>query len=56
MTGIEIGYIAAGVGYALIEYWLGRTDKVKSGSVLEVALSGAKSALRVFLAKKPPQV
>lgn len=52
MTPIDIGLVAAGMGYAVIEYWLGRTDKIEAGSALEVALKGIKGVLGVFIAKK----
>lgn len=41
------------LGYLIAEYWLGRTDKVKAGSTLELGLTVAK---KVFAAvrKNPP--
>ena len=44
--GIDLAYIAAGLGYAVLEYWLGRTGKVRSGSVLELLASAALRVLR----------
>lgn len=37
-------YVACG-GYLLLEHWLGKTDKVQSGSTLELALNGVKTVL-----------
>jgi hypothetical protein len=49
MTPVEIA--VATVVYAGVEYWLGRTDKVKAGSVLEFVLLGLKGAASVFVGK-----
>ncbi len=38
----------------LLEYWLGRTDLIKSGSKLEIVLSGVKKILEFVGLKKPP--
>jgi hypothetical protein len=35
-----------------LEYWLGKTDKVKAGSVLEVVVSLVLSGLKALLGKK----
>lgn len=35
--------IAGVAAYAALEYWLGKTDKVKAGSVVEAVLNGAKA-------------
>lgn len=43
----------AGAAYALLEYWLGRTDKVKAGSTIELALRTSAAALSM-LKKGPP--
>ncbi len=40
-----------GVTYMGIEYWLGKTEKVRGGSVLEVALSLSKAAIGLVLKK-----
>lgn len=32
----------AGIGYMALECWLGKTEKVKAGSVLEFVLIGVK--------------
>ena len=45
--------VIVGFLYVVIEYWLGRTDFVKPGSVLEVVLVGLKKVLDFFKAKKP---
>lgn len=42
------------VAYMGLEYWLGKTQKVKSGSALEVGLNAAKGA--VDLLKKKPTI
>lgn len=42
--GIE--WALAALGYAALEYWLGRTDKVRAGSVLEALALVARSLLR----------
>lgn len=34
------------VGYALLEYWLGKTDKTSSGSVPELLLNVAKGLVK----------
>lgn len=36
---------AVWAAHAVLEYWLGRTDKVESGSVLEIVLSTLNSIL-----------
>lgn len=49
MTPVEWGYLASAVGYMVLEYWLGKTDKVKPGSlgeVLVLALKGAVGAMK----------
>jgi hypothetical protein len=35
-----------------IEYWLGKTDKVKAGSVLEMVVNLVLSGLKAFVGKK----
>lgn len=45
--GWAIGYVA----YAGLEYWLGKTDRVKPGSVVEVLLTGVKLAAGIFMKK-----
>ncbi len=30
-----------------IEYWLGKTDKVKAGSVLELVLNGLRALIKI---------
>jgi len=42
MEPILIGKIVGTAAYMVLEYWLGKTDKVKSGSVLEAALAPFK--------------
>lgn len=40
------------VGYPILEYWLGKTEKTSSGSVLEVILNVGYSILKFFLGGK----
>lgn len=49
MTPVE--WALAALGYAALEYWLGKTDRVKPGSVLEAGLHGAKSVAGILLAR-----
>lgn len=44
----------AGSVLLLVEYWLGKTDKVKPGSTLEVVLSGVKKVLELLGFKAKP--
>lgn len=37
---------AAALAYALLEYWLGKTDKVKAGSTVELVVNVFKSFLK----------
>ena len=37
--------IVCTLAYMCFEYWLGKTDKVKSGSLLELGLNMAKTVL-----------
>ena len=52
MTPVEWSFIAGSIGYAVVEYWLGRTDKVKAGSAIEAALNGAKFIFTALSKKK----
>lgn len=50
-TGITVWGVIQVVGpiaYMVLEYWLGKTDKVKAGSVIEAVLNVAK----YFIGKK----
>lgn len=49
MEIIMIGKILGIAVYAGIEYWLGKTDKVKAGSVVEAVANGVMS---IFGGKK----
>ena len=51
MTPVEWTYIGSFVAYSLVEYWLGKTDKTKGSSVVEVALNAVKLATS-FIHKK----
>ncbi len=51
MTPLE--WTALGLAYSGLEYWLGRTNRVKAGSVLEAVLNGSKFILNVMLLRKP---
>lgn len=44
--------IAGNALMALVEYWLGRTDKVEAGSVLEIILIALKGFLKLLFKKK----
>lgn len=44
--------IAVLAGFSALEYWLGKTNKVKAGSTAELALGAVKSALTFVLNKK----
>lgn len=47
MTEKEITIIVGAV-YVAVEYWFGKTDKVKSGSVLESVFIGIKALFNAF--------
>lgn len=38
MEPIVIAKVVGVVAYSLLEYWLGKTEKVKAGSVIEAIL------------------
>ena len=40
--------LVAGALFVLIEFWLGKTDKVEAGSTLELVLNAAKAVLKVL--------
>jgi hypothetical protein len=40
------------IAYMCLEAWLGRTQKVKAGSVIDLALGGILFVIKLFL-KKP---
>lgn len=42
MEPILLGKIIGTVLYMALEYWLGKTDKVKAGSVIGVVVEAAK--------------
>lgn len=44
MTPFE--WTLAALGFAAIEYWLGKTDKVKAGSLVEALALAARAILR----------
>lgn len=44
MEILLVGKILGVAVYAGIEYWLGKTDKVKAGSVVEAIANGVTSA------------
>jgi hypothetical protein len=52
MTPVEWS-VVAGACYVGLEYWLGKTDKVKAGSALEAVLLGVKSVCGFFSTRKP---
>lgn len=46
-------FMLAGQAFlATVEYWLGRTDKVEAGSVLELILISLRGLLRLVFKKK----
>lgn len=47
MTPVEWGYVASGLCYVGLEYWLGRTDRVKAGSAAEALLNATKTVCAV---------
>lgn len=53
MTPVEIGLaVTGGLCYVGLEYWLGKTDKVKANSTLEAFLHGAKFVCSAALKRK----
>lgn len=38
----------AGIVYPLVEYWLGKTEKTKSGSVLELVINGVGKIISIL--------
>ncbi len=51
MTPMEWGLLGYTVASAVLEHWLGRTDKVKAGSTAEAVLNGAKTVLSLVFKK-----
>lgn len=49
---LKIVFVILGGLYSLIEYWLGKTEKVKSGSFLELVFKGFGSLLNYFKKKE----
>ena len=39
MEPVFIAQVVGTLGYMVLEYWLGKTDKVKAGSTLEVVVN-----------------
>jgi hypothetical protein len=52
MTPVEWSFVASGLCYVGLEYWLGKTDRVKAGSVVEALLNGAKTVCGVVFKRK----
>lgn len=50
-TQVNWNYVAGAV-LMLLEWWLGKTDKVKAGSTVELILNGAKVVLGTVIQKK----
>lgn len=42
MDPFLIAQLVGMAGYTVLEYWLGKTEKVKAGSVIELVLHGLK--------------
>lgn len=40
--------------FSIFEYWLGKTDKVKAGSTLELVINLIRGAVRKFLGQSDP--
>lgn len=38
----ELLYALAAAAYALLEFWLGKTDRIQAGSLLEAIINGLK--------------
>ena len=53
MEANKYWYVAAGAVYSILEYWLGKTDKVKPGSAIDAALYGVKMLLKSIRRKEP---
>ena len=49
---MKIVFVILGGLYSLLEYWLGKTEKVKSGSFLELVFKGVGSLLNYFKKKE----
>jgi hypothetical protein len=45
-------FIAQGVTCALLEFFLGKTDKVKSNSILELILNGLTKMLKAIFKRE----
>ncbi len=52
MSKSEIAWKAAVVIWPLIEYWLGKTEKVKSGSTLELVIRGVSKLGNLIFKRK----
>lgn len=46
VTFLVLAKPAAIFAYALLEYWLGKTDKVKAGSTIELLVNAVKYVLK----------
>lgn len=42
MDPVLIVKIVSALGYSALEYWLGKTTRVKAGSVIELAINATK--------------
>lgn len=47
-----LAWIAMGLVYSGLEYYLGRTDRVKAGSVVEAVLNGTKFVLGAAMLRR----
>lgn len=52
MEPFLIAKIAGTIGYMIFEFWLGKTDKVKAGSTLELAVNVIKYLKPAVVEKK----
>jgi len=46
MTPVDLIYPALTLAYMALEYWLGKTDKVKAGSLIEFILIAMKAVAK----------
>lgn len=49
---MNAGLAAAWLAHVALEFWLGRTERVKANSVLELLLNGASYALNLLFEGK----
>lgn len=52
MEIVFLAKVGGVVAYSLLEYWLGKTSKVKSGSVVEIIINAVKNVITSEVVKK----